>query len=52
MWILGQTQKNEVKETVRILDKKGHKGIADAICNRFGKAGVNFLKSIYSEYQT
>lgn len=52
MWILGQTQKNEVKETVRILYKKGHKGTADAICNRFGKAGVNFLRHIYSEHQT
>ena len=52
IWILGQTQKNEVKETVQILYEKGHKGIADAICNRFGKAGVNFLKSIYGEYQT
>ena len=51
MWFLGQTQKNEVEETVRILYEKGHKGIADAICNRFGEAGANFLGTIYEEYQ-
>lgn len=52
MWFLGQTQKNEVEETVRILYKKGHKDIADEICNRFGKAGVDFLRAVYEEYQT
>ena len=51
MWFLGQTQKDEVEETIRILYKKGHKGIADAICNRFGEAGVNCLRSVYEEYQ-
>ena len=50
MWILGQTQKNEVEETVRILYKKGYKDIADKICNRFGKAGVDFLRSVFEEF--
>ncbi len=52
MWFLGQTQKVEVEETVRILYKKGYKDIANEICNRFGKAGVDFLRSVYEEYQT
>ena len=46
---LGQTQKNEVEATIRILYKKGYKDIADRICNRFGKAGADFLKSVYEE---
>ncbi len=49
MWLLGHTQKNEVEETVRILYKKGYKNIANEICNRFGKAGVDFLRSVYEE---
>ncbi len=49
MWFLGQTQKIEVEETVRILYKKGYKDIANEICNRFGKAGVDFLRSVYEE---
>ena len=51
MWFLEQTQKNEVEETVRTLYKKGYKYIADKICNRFGKAGADFLKSVYEEYR-
>ena len=51
LWFLGQTEKNEVEETIRILYKKGHKDIADAICNRFGENGVDFLRPIYEEYQ-
>ncbi len=51
MWFLGQTQKDEVEETIRILYKKGYKDIADAICNRFGEAGVDFLKPVYAEHQ-
>ena len=51
LWFLGQTQKNEVEETIRILYKKGHKDIADAICNRFGETGTDFLKPVYEEYQ-
>ena len=48
---LGQTQKNEVEETIRILYKKGHKDIANKICDQFGKAGADFLIPIYEEYQ-
>ena len=48
---LEQTQKNEVEETIRILYKKGHKNIADAICNRFGEMGTDFLRPVYEEYQ-
>lgn len=51
LWFLGQTQKNEVKETVRILYEKGHKGIADAICNRFGETGADFLRPVYGAHQ-
>ena len=46
---LGQTQKSEVEATIRILYKKGHKDIADGICNRFGKVGADFLRSVYEE---
>ena len=51
MWFLGQTQKNEVEETIRILYKKGHKDIANKICDRFGKADADFLKPVYEEHQ-
>ena len=51
MWFLGQTQRNEVEETVRILYKKGYKDIANEICNRFGESGVDFLRPVYDEYQ-
>ena len=50
MWDL-QVEADDMKETVRILYKKGHKDIADKICNRFGEAGVDFLRSVYEEYQ-
>lgn len=50
MWDL-QVEADDIKETVRILYKKGHKSIADDICNRFGKAGVDFLRSVYEEYR-
>ena len=51
VWFLGQTQKNEVEETIRILYKKGHKDIANKICDRFGKAGADFLRPVYEEHQ-
>ena len=51
MWFLEQTQKNEVEETIQILYEKGHKDIADKICNRFGEVGVDFLRAVYAEYQ-
>ena len=47
-----QTEDDEISETVRILYNNEYKDIADTICNRFGKAGVNFLRSVYAEYQT
>ena len=52
LWVLGQTQKNEVEETVRILYKKGHNATAEAICERFAKAGALFLISVREEHQT
>ena len=51
LWFLEQTQKNEVEETVRTLYKTGHKATAEAICERFAKAGALFLRSVYVEYQ-
>ena len=52
MSFLGQTKKDEVEETMRILYKNGYKDIANEICNRFGKAGVHFLRDIYEVFQT
>lgn len=51
LWFLGQTQKNEVEETVRTLYKKGHNATAEAICERFAKAGALFLRSVREEYE-
>lgn len=45
-----QTDQDDIIETVRILYKNGCKNIANKICNRFGKSGVNFLRPIYEEY--
>ncbi|MDE0011256.1 MAG: hypothetical protein OXU36_08910 [Candidatus Poribacteria bacterium] len=50
MWDL-QVEADDIKETVRILYEKGHKDIADKICNRFGETGVDFLRSVYEEYR-
>ena len=50
MWDL-QVEADDIKETVRILYNEGHKDIADKICNRFGKAGVDFLRPVYEEYR-
>ena len=41
----------EVTQTIRILYNKQHKKTADAICNRFGETGVDFLKPVYEEHQ-
>lgn len=49
MWYLQGVKKGDIEKTVRILYEKGHKDIADRICNRFGKAGADFLKSVYEE---
>lgn len=51
MWYLQGVKKGDIEKTVCILYEKGHKDIADKICNRFGKAGADFLKSVYEEYQ-
>ena len=50
MWDL-QVEADGIKETIRILYNEGHKDIADKVCNRFGKAGVDFLRSVYEEYR-
>ena len=51
MWYLQGVKKGDIEKTVRILYEKGHKSIADEICNRFGKAGADFLKSVYEEHR-
>ena len=51
MWYLQGMKKGDIEKTVRILYEKGYKGIADEICNRFGKAGADFLKPLYAEFQ-
>ena len=50
MWDL-QVEADDIKETVRILYNERHKGIADEICDQFGKAGVDFLRAVYEEYR-
>ena len=50
MWDL-QVEADDIKETVRILYNEGRKDIADEVCNRFGSAGVDFLRPVYEEYQ-
>ena len=44
-----QTEEYDIKETVRILYKYGHKNIAAEICDEFGKAGVYFLRDLYEQ---
>ena len=51
LWFLEHTQKNEVEKTIRTLYKKGHNATAEAICERFAKAGALFLRSVREEYQ-
>ena len=46
-----QVEADDIKETVRILYNEGHRDIADEICNRFGSAGVDFLRTVYEEYR-
>ena len=38
-----------IQEIVRILYNTGHKEVADQICNLYGKAGFDFLRSLYDE---
>ena len=51
MWYLQGIKRGDIEKTVRILYKKGHKDIADEICNRFGEAGADFLISVYEEHR-
>ncbi|MYB94763.1 hypothetical protein F4054_04800 [Candidatus Poribacteria bacterium] len=41
----------EITQTVKILYSRQHQETADAICNRFGEIGLDFLKELYQEYQ-
>ena len=41
----------EVTQTIQILYNKQHKKAADAICDRFGEAGADFLRPVYEEHQ-
>ena len=40
-----------IQEIVRILYSTKHKEIADRICNLYGEAGFDFLRSLYDENQ-
>lgn len=51
MWDL-QVEADDIKETVRILYKKGGNATAEAICEQFAKAGVLFLRSVREEHRT
>jgi len=41
----------EITQTVETLYNRQHQEIADAICNRFGEVGLDFLKELYERYQ-
>ena len=38
-----------IQEIVRVLYNTGHKEVADRICNLYGEAGFDFLRSLYDE---
>ena len=40
-----------IQEIVRILYDTGHKEVANRICNLYGEAGFDFLRSLYDENQ-
>lgn len=40
-----------IQEIIRILYKSEHKDVADRICNLYGEAGFDFLRSLYDENQ-
>ena len=40
-----------IQGIVRVLYNTGHKEIADRICNLYGEAGFDFLRSLYDENQ-
>lgn len=50
MWDL-QVEADDIKETVRILYKKGCNATAEAICERFAKAGFLFLRAVREEHR-
>ena len=52
MWYLQGVKKGDIEKTVRILYSKECKELADAICERFAKASVLFLRSVREEHQT
>lgn len=43
--------RTDIEETVRVLYRAGHKQVADRICNLYGEAGFDFLRTLYDEYQ-
>ena len=40
-----------IQGIVRVLYNTGHKEVADRICNLYGEAGFDFLRSLYDEHQ-
>ena len=40
-----------IQEIIRVLYSTGHKEVANRICNLYGKAGFDFLRSLYDENQ-
>ena len=40
-----------IQEIIRILYKSKNKDVADRICNLYGEAGFDFLRSLYDENQ-
>ena len=40
-----------IQEIVRVLYNTGHTEVADRICNLYGEAGFDFLRSLYDENQ-
>ncbi len=40
-----------IQEIIRVLYSTGHKAVADRICNLYGEAGFDFVKSLYDENQ-
>ena len=40
-----------IQGIVRVLYNTGHKKVADQICNLYGAAGFDFLRSLYDEHQ-
>ena len=45
-------KQEHIQQIVRVLYSMGHKEVADQICNLYGAAGFNFLRSLYDEHQS